>query len=111
MQEVLRNQVVSSHLAGMLASQDLRIVVGALQMAYILMEKLPAEFGVHFRREGVMHQIRHLAETPLPQTPGASSALDKSNRLSAHSELQSLVARNLLEPLESEPHSSPSSHM
>ena len=110
LKEVLRNQVVSSHLAGMLASQDLRIVVGALQMAYILMEKLPAEFGVHFRREGVMHQIRHLADTPLPHTPGASS--DK--RLTAHSELQSLVARNLLEPLDHEPPphpSSPSSHM
>jgi E3 ubiquitin-protein ligase TRIP12 len=88
-----------------------------LQMAYILMEKLPAEFGVHFRREGVMHQIRHLAETPLPQTPGAGSsnnaspAGDKSNRINAPSELQSLVARNLLEPLESEAQSSPNSHM
>lgn len=58
----------------MLASADLRIVVGALQMAYILMQKLPAEFGVHFRREGVMHQVQRLADTPLPQTPGPSSA-------------------------------------
>jgi len=101
----------------MLASQDLRIVVGALQMAYILMEKLPAEFGIHFRREGVMHQIRHLADTPLPQTPGACSsnnaspAGDKASRISAPTELQSLVARNLLEPLEAETQSSPSSHM
>jgi E3 ubiquitin-protein ligase TRIP12 len=51
-QEVLKNQVVSSHIAGMMASQDLRIVVGALQMAEILMQKLPEVFGVHFRREG-----------------------------------------------------------
>ena len=50
---MLKNQVVSSHIAGMMASQDLRIVVGALQMAEILMQKLPEVFGVHFRREGM----------------------------------------------------------
>lgn len=62
LKEVLKNQVVSSHIAGMLASSDLRIVVGALQMAEILMTKLPDVFGVHFRREGVMHQINQLAD-------------------------------------------------
>lgn len=36
----------------MLASQDLRVVVAALQMAEILMQKLPNIFGVYFRREG-----------------------------------------------------------
>lgn len=56
LQEVLKNQVVSSHIAGMMASQDLRIVVGALQMAEILMQKLPEVFGVHFRREGESSQ-------------------------------------------------------
>lgn len=35
-----------------MASQDLRIVVGALQMADILMTKLPHVFGTHFTREG-----------------------------------------------------------
>lgn len=52
LKEVLRNQVVSSHIAGMLASHDLRIVVGALQMANILMQKLPDVFTVRFMREG-----------------------------------------------------------
>nr|CAD7401909.1 unnamed protein product [Timema poppensis] len=66
LQEVLKNQVVSSHIAGMMASQDLRIVVGALQMADILMQKLPEVFGVHFRREGVMHQIKQLADPDVP---------------------------------------------
>ncbi|XP_059479777.1 E3 ubiquitin-protein ligase TRIP12 isoform X2 [Neocloeon triangulifer] len=113
LKEVLRNQVVSSHLAGMLASQDLRIVVGALQMAYTLMEKLPAEFGIHFRREGVMHQIKHLSDTPLPQTPGAPSssttnspAGDKLRINPPPAELQSAAARNLQEPLESDAQSS-----
>lgn len=50
----------------MLASQDLRIVIGALQMASILMKRLPQVFGVHFHREGVLHQIRQLADPEVP---------------------------------------------
>lgn len=48
----MKNKLVSSHIACMMASQDLRIVVGALQMAEILMQKLPSVFEVHFTREG-----------------------------------------------------------
>uniref|UniRef100_A0A1B6CDK3 E3 ubiquitin-protein ligase n=1 Tax=Clastoptera arizonana TaxID=38151 RepID=A0A1B6CDK3_9HEMI len=66
LQEVLKAQIVSSHLAGMLASQELRIVVGALQMAEILIQKLPDVFNVHFTREGVMHQIKQLADPGIP---------------------------------------------
>ncbi|XP_023287946.1 E3 ubiquitin-protein ligase TRIP12 isoform X3 [Orussus abietinus] len=66
LKDVLKNQVVSSHIAGMLASQDLRIVIGALQMASILMKRLPHVFGVHFHREGVLHQIRQLADPDIP---------------------------------------------
>ena len=36
----------------MMASQDVKVVVGALQMANILMQKLPDVFSVYFRREG-----------------------------------------------------------
>lgn len=50
----------------MLASQDLRIVIGALQMASILMKRLPQVFGVHFHREGVLHQVRQLADPEVP---------------------------------------------
>ncbi|XP_072379801.1 E3 ubiquitin-protein ligase TRIP12 isoform X1 [Diabrotica undecimpunctata] len=76
LRDVLKNQVVSSHIAGMMASSDLRIVVGALQMAEILMTKLPDEFGVHFRREGVLHQINRLAdpEVPLGVSPPKTSS-------------------------------------
>lgn len=63
---MLKNQVVSSHIAGMLASQDLRIVIGALQMANILMTRLPQVFRVHFHREGVLHQVRQLADPDIP---------------------------------------------
>ncbi|XP_054708683.1 E3 ubiquitin-protein ligase TRIP12-like isoform X2 [Uloborus diversus] len=62
LRQVLKNQAVASHVAAMLASQDLRVVVAALQMAEILMQKLPAIFGVYFRREGVMHQVRWLTK-------------------------------------------------
>ncbi|KAJ8256885.1 hypothetical protein COCON_G00190370 [Conger conger] len=63
LQDVLKNHAVSSHIASMLSSQDLRIVVGALQMAEILMQKLSDVFSVYFRREGVMHQVKNLAES------------------------------------------------
>lgn len=43
-----------SHIASMLSSQDLKIVVGSLQMAEILMQKLPDIFSVYFRREGAV---------------------------------------------------------
>ncbi|CAB0009110.1 unnamed protein product [Nesidiocoris tenuis] len=51
LKEVLKAQTVSSQLAGMMASQDLRIIVSALQIAEILMQKLPDLFAVHFTRE------------------------------------------------------------
>lgn len=60
LRSVLKNQPVSSHISAMLASPDLRVVVGALQMAEILMQKMPDVFTVYFRREGVIHQIRKL---------------------------------------------------
>ncbi|XP_053565804.1 E3 ubiquitin-protein ligase TRIP12 isoform X2 [Bombina bombina] len=63
LKDVLKNHAVSSHIASMLSSQDLKIVVGALQMAEILMQKLPEIFSVYFRREGVMHQVKNLAES------------------------------------------------
>ncbi|KAK6633232.1 hypothetical protein RUM44_003833 [Polyplax serrata] len=76
LREVLKNQVVSSHIAGMLASHDLRIVVGALQMANILMQKLSEVFTIRFMREGVTHQIKQLAtvENVAETPPSAASA-------------------------------------
>ncbi|XP_025078831.1 E3 ubiquitin-protein ligase TRIP12-like isoform X3 [Pomacea canaliculata] len=59
---VLKSQPVSSHIAAMMASPDLRVVVGAFQMADILMLKLPDVFSVYFRREGVMHQVQNITQ-------------------------------------------------
>ncbi|XP_042195203.1 E3 ubiquitin-protein ligase TRIP12 isoform X3 [Callorhinchus milii] len=76
LKDVLKNHAVSSHIASMLSSQDFKIVVGALQMAEILMQKLPDIFSVYFRREGVMHQVKNLAEseTLLTSPPKAGSS-------------------------------------
>ena len=60
---VLKNLTISSHIASILASQDLKIIVCALQICEILMEKLPNVFSIYFHREGVIHQIDRLIET------------------------------------------------
>ncbi|XP_077987999.1 E3 ubiquitin-protein ligase TRIP12-like isoform X2 [Glandiceps talaboti] len=69
LKNVLKSHAVSSHIASMMSSQDLKVVVGAIQMAEILMEKLPDIFHVYFRREGVMHQVKHLAESTWEKCP------------------------------------------
>ncbi|CAH2068887.1 unnamed protein product, partial [Iphiclides podalirius] len=69
LRQVLKMQVISSHIAGMMASSDLRIVVGSLQLGEILMQRLPEEMGAQFRREGVLHQVAQLAERPPPAHP------------------------------------------
>lgn len=81
LRDVLRSLSVSSHIASMLASQDLKIVVGSLQLAHILMEKLPDVFSVYFRREGVTHQIHQLLESSVvvPSPKKQSSASRDSN--------------------------------
>lgn len=80
---VLKNQAVSSHIAAMLASPDLRVVVGAIQMANILMDKLPDVFAIYFRREGVMHQIKKLAkgDENIESTAVSPSAVSSSIKI------------------------------
>ncbi|XP_037076185.1 LOW QUALITY PROTEIN: E3 ubiquitin-protein ligase TRIP12-like [Pollicipes pollicipes] len=67
-------QEVSSHLTGMLSSGDLKIVVAALQLAEVLIQKLPEQCSIHFRREGVVYQINQLAADPTTPPPAAASA-------------------------------------
>ena len=59
---VLAGFSVSSHIAHMLSSNDQKVVVCAIQMSYILIEKLPDIFTVYFKREGVMHQMQKLTQ-------------------------------------------------
>jgi E3 ubiquitin-protein ligase TRIP12 len=60
LENILKQQSVSSQIASMLASSDPKIVVSALQIAEILMRKLPQIFSICFYREGVIHQIEVL---------------------------------------------------
>lgn len=73
LRSILQTQPVSSHIAAMMASNDLKVVVAAVQMAEILMQKLPDVFSIYFRREGVMHQIKKLTEID-PQAPSPVKA-------------------------------------
>lgn len=76
---LLKNHAVSGHIATMLASSDQRIVVGAIQMAVVLMDKLPDVFSIYFRREGVMHQFRNLAKQSSPSALAQSTCNQSSN--------------------------------
>ena len=93
---VLKNHSVSRHISAMLASPDLRIVVGSLQMANILIEKLPKVFSIYFRREGVVHQISKLTklepESPHPKVPISISAPNPVISVTSGMDIQSQVA-------------------
>ncbi|KAL5476128.1 hypothetical protein EMCRGX_G026036 [Ephydatia muelleri] len=65
LKEILKDLTVSSHLAMLLQSQDYKIAVGAVQMANVLIQKLPDTFLIYFHREGVMHHMKALRDVPL----------------------------------------------
>ncbi|KAL6210116.1 hypothetical protein ACLB2K_021054 [Fragaria x ananassa] len=71
---------IASFLAGVLAWKDPHVLVPALQIAEILMEKLPQTFSKVFVREGVVHAVDQLilAGTPNSVTSQVSSA-EKDN--------------------------------
>ncbi|KAJ8512361.1 hypothetical protein OPV22_002795 [Ensete ventricosum] len=56
-QSLLSVANISSFLAGILAWKDPQLLIPALQIAEILMEKLPVTFSKMFVREGVMHAV------------------------------------------------------
>ncbi|KAK7409762.1 hypothetical protein VNO78_00055 [Psophocarpus tetragonolobus] len=59
-QSLLRVTNISSFLAGVLAWKDPLVLVPALQISEILMEKLPGTFYKMFVREGVVHAVDQL---------------------------------------------------
>ncbi|KAG9442713.1 hypothetical protein H6P81_018567 [Aristolochia fimbriata] len=56
-QSLLSATNISSFLAGVLAWKDPQVLIPALQIAEILMEKLPSTFSKMFVREGVVHAV------------------------------------------------------
>ncbi|CAG7833938.1 unnamed protein product [Allacma fusca] len=65
LQKTLKPQQVSNNLASMLGSSDLKIVVGAFQLCSLFMTKLHDFFVVHFRREGVFHQVSRISTSEI----------------------------------------------
>ncbi|KAL9296334.1 hypothetical protein ACSQ67_022230 [Phaseolus vulgaris] len=59
-QSLLSVTNISSFLAGVLAWKDPHVLVPALKIAEILMEKLPGTFSKMFIREGVVHAVDQL---------------------------------------------------
>jgi E3 ubiquitin-protein ligase TRIP12 len=65
-EDSLRIVPYSSFLASILSQQDHpSLVIRALQIANMLCDKLPQIYQYQFQREGVMTEIKKLAETPL----------------------------------------------
>lgn len=85
--ESLRSISVSSQLAQLLASIDVRTAAAALQMVQMLAQKLPDVFGVFFRRKGVLFGITKLAQgdrtarqTSVPAPPALADARTSRRR-------------------------------
>ncbi|KAK4764814.1 hypothetical protein SAY86_025904 [Trapa natans] len=77
-QSLLSVTNIFSFLAGILAWKDPHVLVPALQIADILMEKLPETFSKMFVREGVIHAIDQLI-LPGNNSSAQASAVDKDN--------------------------------
>ncbi|KAK4377364.1 hypothetical protein RND71_003660 [Anisodus tanguticus] len=80
---------ISSFLAGVLAWKDPQVLVPALQIAEILMEKLPGVFGKMFVREGIVHAVDALmlpeSHVSAPPQPSRAEKEKHNGRCSANS--------------------------
>ncbi|KFK30462.1 hypothetical protein AALP_AA7G264200 [Arabis alpina] len=76
-QSLIGDTNISSFLAGVLAWKDPQVLVPALQVAEILMEKLPETFSKVFVREGVVHAVDQLVLVGKPISQ--ASPTDKEN--------------------------------
>ncbi|GMR31997.1 hypothetical protein PMAYCL1PPCAC_02192 [Pristionchus mayeri] len=78
---VLADLPLSGHIASALASQrskDVCVVVAALQLVHMLLEKMADVYGPLFRKEGVSHEVAKLAAISLSSSaegsPSSSAA-------------------------------------
>lgn len=102
LKEVLAKIPISSYIAGMLSSQDVRIVCSALQKADILMSKLSETFHVYFRREGVMHRVKRLADGELNSSKSSSPSTspNKNNSIEDNKHSQAVGSSSSKKSLE-----------
>jgi E3 ubiquitin-protein ligase TRIP12 len=75
--EQLGDLPISSFIAGLLTQKDMTTVAKALQLAEILMHKLPGIFSKYFLKEGVVHAVEQLAASA-PQLAGEEKAKSKA---------------------------------
>jgi hypothetical protein len=75
--EELGDLPISSFIAGLLTQKDMTTVAKALQLAEILMHKLPGIFSKYFLKEGVVHAVEQLAASA-PQPAGEEKAKSKA---------------------------------
>lgn len=87
---VLKQQSISSHIASMLASSDYKIVISALQMAEILMKKLPQIFSIYFYREGVVHQIEILIGFGVSSSTSSLNNVNRTQTEGSSSHIESV---------------------
>ncbi|CAI4228739.1 unnamed protein product [Auanema sp. JU1783] len=86
---VLSDLPLSGHIASALASprsKDLSIVVAALQMVHILLEKMDDIYAPLFRKEGVAHEVQKLAALQLDhkileQADAVSTAISQADTI------------------------------
>ena len=93
----LRDLPICSFISGLLSGRDSSAVAYAMQMAEVLMDRLPGMYRVHFLKEGVLHAINQLAGT----APATSKASDPKSTESPDSEGQKASKGvSLSEPVE-----------
>jgi E3 ubiquitin-protein ligase TRIP12 len=74
LQAVLAELPISSFVAGLLCGRDIKAQAAAIQMAEILMAKLPQIFSGFFVKEGVAHALEQLAAASPAGARGAAAA-------------------------------------
>ena len=74
LEEGIRDLPVSNFIGGLLGSRDTTVAAYAMQMAEVLMEKLPGIYCACFLKEGVVHALDQLAATAAVAEPAAAAA-------------------------------------
>ncbi|KAF3515350.1 hypothetical protein F2Q69_00008514 [Brassica cretica] len=74
--EMIQSLIGDTNISSVLAWKDPQVLVPALQVAEILMEKLPETFSKVFVREGVVHAVDQLV---LVGKPSANASTDQEN--------------------------------
>lgn len=73
--KVLHPRIVCNHIVSMLNSPEQCVVLSALQLALMLLDRIPPLFAAYFRKEGILYQVDRLMQN-LPTDTAATAAVD-----------------------------------